>query len=233
LEGAVQRSLEFVLVFRGLSLDRRHKVEKACHWRQIDAGGEIVTHEDTSRDVFFLTSGRARSIIYAATGTVVAFGDVVPGSMFGEIAAIDGKPRSVAVEATETSIVANLSHLAFLDLFKSEPEFAFTVLEQMTSNIRGLTARVFEFSTKPVNNRVQAELLRLALANGAVSGSSVVLVDTPTHADFAARISTHREAVTREFSRLTKLGLLKKSNGDLVITDVPRLKAMVQDGAEI
>jgi CRP/FNR family transcriptional regulator, cyclic AMP receptor protein len=224
----MQKSLSGVQVFNRLSLESREAVERACIWRQIEAGAEIVSFDDTTRSVFFLTLGRARSIVYAASGTVVAFGDLGPGSMFGEIAAIDGKPRAVAVEAVEQSIVASLPHTAFLKLVTSETEFALTVLEQMTRNIRGLTARVFEFSTLPVSNRIQAELLRLVEAKGVPRGSMFALAELPTHAELAARISTHREAVTRELSRLTKLGILKKSDGILTITDVARLRAMVQ-----
>ncbi len=229
----MRKSLDGVQVFARLTVARRNSVETACGWRDVRAGGEIVAHEDNSRDVFFLTSGRAKSIIYASNGSVVAFGDLMAGMMFGEIAAIDGKPRSVAVEATETCIVATLPHIAFLSLVREEPEFALTVLEQMTRNIRGLTARVFEFSTLPVSQRIHAELLRLAEAHGAPRGRAILLEDTPTHADLAARISTHREAVTRELNRLTKLGVLKKSTDGLTITDLGRLQAMVRDAADV
>ena len=225
-------SLAGISVFKNLAPDKVVVVEKLCEWRDVEAGQEVVAHLDTSRQVNFLVSGKARSIIYAASGTVVAFGEIAPGMMFGEIAAIDGHPRTVGVEALETCTVAALSHQHFLALLRQEPEFAMALIAQIARNIRGLQERIFEFSTLPVNNRVQAELLRLAETKGRPKGSAILLPEVPTHADFAARVSTHREAVTREISRLVKIGILSRSNEGLEIIDIAGLRAMVKKANE-
>ena len=143
----VLRSLSSIKCFQKLSAERRQQVERACAWRTFEDGQMILNFQDHSREVFFLVSGKARSIIYAASGRVVAFGDQPAGSMFGEIGAIDGKPRAVAVEALSTSTVATLSHQDFLELATSEPEFTLALLQQIVANLRMLTARIFEYST--------------------------------------------------------------------------------------
>jgi CRP/FNR family transcriptional regulator, cyclic AMP receptor protein len=51
----------------------------------------------------------------------------------------------------------------------------------------------------------------------------------PPHAEIASRISTHREAVTRELSRLEDLGLIAREGRKLRVTDLARLTAMVED----
>ena len=68
--------------------------------------------------------------------------------------------------------------------------------------IRSLTTRVYElFSTLAVNNRIQAELLRLASFT-CQGGNSARIAPAPTHVEIASRVSSHREAVTRELNRL-------------------------------
>jgi CRP-like cAMP-binding protein len=94
--------------------------------------------------------------------------------------------------------------------------------------IRELTTRVYEFSTLAARYRIQAELLRLgdlATRQGKVAN----MFPAPTHADIASRTSTHREAVTRELNRLSKLGILEQKNRVLVIKDIDRLSALVRD----
>jgi CRP/FNR family transcriptional regulator, cyclic AMP receptor protein len=225
---ATRKILDDVQVFQRLSSDSRTVVASRCTWREVAAGALIVAHEDSSRTVYFLTAGRARALIYSVSGTVVGFGDVVAGQMFGEVQAIDGQPRTIAVEAAEPCTVASLSADAFLDLVRTEPDFALSVLEQIARNIRALTSRVFEFSTMSVTTRLHAELLRLARANGEPTPAGVRLRVTPTHAEFAARISTHREAVTRELSRLQKEGILAKEDRSIVIPDVGKLRDLVE-----
>jgi CRP/FNR family transcriptional regulator, cyclic AMP receptor protein len=226
---AMRKTLDHVHVFQRLTPERRSTVAARCQWRDVPAGTLIVAHEDVSRTVFFLTSGRARSLIYAASGTMVGFGELLAGQMFGEVQAIDGKPRAVAVEAVEACTVASLSADAFIELVRSEPDFAVTVLEQIASNIRALTARVFEFSTMSVPTRLHAELLRLAGANGEPVAEGIRLRTTPTHAEFAARISTHREAVTRELNRLQKLGVLAKEDRAIVVVSPQKLRLLIKE----
>lgn len=226
----VLRSLSSIKCFQKLSAERRQQVERACAWRTFEDGQMILNFQDHSREVFFLVSGKARSIIYAASGRVVAFGDQPAGSMFGEIGAIDGKPRAVAVEALSTSTVATLSHQDFLELATSEPEFTLALLQQIVANLRMLTARIFEYSTLTVNDRIRAELLRLAEQRHAdAAGLPIMLSPSPKHSDIAARVSTQREAVTRELNHLIKLGVLGKHGSAIVIADVVRLRQMVAE----
>jgi CRP-like cAMP-binding protein len=82
--------------------------------------------------------------------------------MFGEIAAIDRKPRSASIEALETCTIASLSSDQFEALLLREPSVAMATLREIAADVRRLSERVFEFSTMAVRNRIHAELLRLA-----------------------------------------------------------------------
>ena len=101
-------------------------------------------------------------------------------------------------------------------------------MRHLTEQVRNLTERVFEFSTLAVRNRVQAELLRLA-GNPPPRVNEVSLSPTPTHAEIANRISTHREAVTRELRRLEKQGVIGKKGRTLQIRDLAKLRRLLED----
>jgi CRP-like cAMP-binding protein len=101
------------------------------------------------------------------------------------------------------------------------------LLPQLVMKIRALTARVYEFSTLAVNNRIQAELLRLA--NLVSHGNTARIVPAPTHVEIASRVSTHREAVTRELSHLSRVGIIERRGAALIIKDVDLLADMVRD----
>ena len=117
-------------------------------------------------------------------------------------------------------------------LLRDEPVFNAALLTQICRNIRDLTGRVVEFSTLPVNARIQAELLRLTATKGQAHGEQIIIPDLPTHADFAARLSTHREAVTREINRLVKSGVLAKSPIGLAVVNVSALRDLVRKASE-
>ena len=151
--------------------------------------------------------------------------------MFGEYAAIDGRPRSANVEARTSCLVVSMPGGGFRELLEAEPTVTKTLLEHFVREIRELTTRVLvEFSTLAVRYRIQAEVLRLAQLS-ACKGAVARIVPAPTHAEIASRTSTHREAVTRELNRLAKIGILEQRNRELWITDVDRLAALVHDAA--
>ena len=191
----------------------------------------MLTHLDRTDDVFFLVTGRARAVIYSLAGKVVSFRDLSAGDMFGEFSAIDGRPRSATIEAQTACLIAIMSSALFWEMIENQSKFSVAVLRQEIRNIRALTDRVFEFSTLAVNNRLHAELLRLARASPS-DGDVAEISPCPKHSEIASRISTHREAVTREVNRLAHLNLIEKQGKALRITDLPRLERMVREAMD-
>ena len=220
--------LKQIDVLASLSEAALAHLAQSCKWRNYGAGEQIVGYADASTDVLFLLTGKARVIIYSADGKAVLFVDLAPATMFGEIAAIDRKPRSTSVEALEASTLASLSAAEFQKLLMHEPSVAMATLRHVTREVRRLSDRVFEFSTMVVQNRIHAELIRLAGETGQ-PGAEVVLSPAPSLADIASRISTHREAVSRELARLVSDGLLRRERGNLRIVDVAKLARLVDE----
>jgi CRP-like cAMP-binding protein len=223
-----RNSLKGIAIFADLSPEAIEQIERRCTWKRYAPGEPILDYLDASADVFFLTLGEVRVTIYSSSGKAVSFREMPAGEIFGEFPAIDGGSRSASVEAHTNCLVASMSGASFREMLCSEPALALALLPRLTRTIRTLTTRVYEFSTLAVNNRIQAELLRLA-SLGAKNGNTARIVPAPTHVEIASRISTHREAVTRELARLARIGIIERRRGTLLIKNVDRLAAMVRD----
>ena len=224
------QSFEKIALLRCLAPEAIARIQARCNWKRYEAGELILDYLDQSNDVFFITEGQARVAIYSMQGKAVTFNDLAAGELFGEIAAIDGAPRSASIEARTSCCVASMSGSAFTEMLKSEPYVALSLLRHFAAKIRALTTRVYEFSSLDVANRTRAELLRLARL-APRQGKSANITPIPTHAEIASRISTHREAVTREFNRLAKLGVIQRQGSMLVVKDVDRLEDMVHEAS--
>jgi len=215
-------------IFHGLPTEIVRAYSKRCAWKRYETHQTLVEYSDTTQDVYFIFFGRARATHYAATGREISFRDLGIGEMFGEIAAIDALPRSLSVVALTDMLVAVMPPAVFRELLRQHDQCATALMLRLTRLIRCLSDRVVEFSTLGVQNRVHAELLRIA-RKAAPGQSTAVISPFPTHTDIANRISTHREAVTRELGKLLRAGLLERRNGSLVIHDVEKLSRMVSD----
>ena len=223
-----EHSLASIRIFAGLPAKDLALIESQCSWKTHEPGTPIIGYLNTSNDVFFLVQGKAQVTLYSLNGKVVSYRELGPGETFGEYPAIDEGPRSASVEAQTNCLVASMSSSTFLDVLRSQPTVMQTLLRQLVETIRRLTTRIYEFSTLAVNNRIHAELLRLA-SLGTPDGNSAYIRPAPTHAEIASRISTHREAVTRELNRLSKIGIIDRQGHDLIINDMERLAQIVHE----
>jgi len=221
-------TLAGVAIFAGLPSRVLERVHKHCSWRRYEPGEPIVDYLDASDEVFFVSLGEVCVTIYSLAGKAVSFRNLGPGDIFGEYAAIDGEPRCASVEARTSCLIASMSATSFRKLLLTEPHVAQALIKSLVRNVRALTKRVYEFSTLAVNNRIQAELLRLA-SLAPREGNTARLDPAPTHSEIASRISTHREAVSRELTRLSRIGIIERQNGTLIVRDLDRLAAMLHE----
>lgn len=219
-------ALRAIAYFKSLGDAAFTELAQQCAIREYGALELIIGHNDETFDVLFLLEGLARVSIYSADGQRVAFRDVAAGTIFGELSAIDGHPRSASVEAVEPCVAAVMRRPQFLAAMANHPEFTMAVATHLTAQVRVLTRRVFEFSTMAVRQRLWAELLRLAEA-AAQGKQHALLSPPPTHAEIASRISTHREAVTREFAWLEAQGFILKEGRALKVPDLEKLRGLV------
>lgn len=99
--------------------------------QRFDAGERIFLESDPGDCMYVVCSGAV---------DVISFGHVLdeagPGSMLGDLALIDGGPRSAAALATEPTEVAVIDKPTFETLVREEPGFAFALLRLMAERIR-------------------------------------------------------------------------------------------------
>jgi CRP/FNR family cyclic AMP-dependent transcriptional regulator len=224
----VDRTLLGTKLLASVPRDGIGTLDTRCRWRSFEPDEVILNLDDQTSDVYFIARGEVRVTVFSRTGRTVIMRDLKAGDHFGEYSAIDGEPRSASIVALTRTMVAQMPARGFQDLLAEFPTVALAVMASMAGAIRALNERVVEFSTLGVRNRIHAELLRLARA-GRVIGETGRISPPPTHAEIASRISTHREAVTRELKQLENQSLLERTRGAFIIKDLAELERMVED----
>ncbi|MBI4725217.1 MAG: Crp/Fnr family transcriptional regulator [Rhodomicrobium sp.] len=200
---------------------------KRCTWHSVPSGKQIILSNEESRDVYLIATGKVRILLYSATqGRQVLFTIIGPYQIFGEISAIDGLPRSATVEAEGHCRFAILTQDQFKHMMHGHPAFCCAIMRQLTGHIRRLSERVFEFSTLDVPSRVHSELLRYAAPLADENGQALIPHALP-RSDFAARISTSREQVSRVITGLEDDGIARREGSGIRILDVERLRKLV------
>jgi CRP/FNR family cyclic AMP-dependent transcriptional regulator len=215
--------LRRVELLQGLSVQRLDEISSQCAWRRFEPGQMLIAREHDDRGLHLIVAGAVRVTTYSPGGRETSFRDLQAGTSFGELSALDGRPRSADVIALRAGLLASMPPAAFRTLLQQEWTVTERVLLQLAELARGMIDRVLDLSTLSVQQRVCLELLRLAQAAGAV-GNEARIEPAPKHADLAHLVSSYREQVTRELSALAKAGVLARQDGALVLCDLERLK---------
>ena len=226
----VRETIAKIELFRSLDGAAIADLDRQCTWRKYSRNDWIVELHDKGSDVFFIISGTVRVKIPEPSGREVLFQDLNAGSYFGEIDAIDEKPRAIGVLAVTDVVIARMPRAVFRTAICRHPDAANQVLLRLTAIIRTLANRVREFTTLDVKHRVYAELLRLSHQKDGASDVAIIS-PPPVQAAIAARISTRRETVAREMKALERAGLIERKRGALVLTDTKTLQCMLKRDA--
>jgi CRP-like cAMP-binding protein len=222
------QGLKAVALLNGLSESVLTELAQQCRWRRFKTGQPVISREAPDKDVYLIISGQVRVTAFSASGRQVTYRDISAGGWFGDFSAIDELTRSADVVALTETLVASMTPGLFKKLLQEHPPVCDRMLRRLVASVRELTERVFDMSTLGVQNRVHAELLRLARQAG-IANNTARLDPSPKHTDIASQVSTYREQVTRELSALAKQGLVKRDGSALVILDVSHLERLVAE----
>lgn len=223
------RSIELL---QGLSPQRLDQISRDCAWRHFEAGQTLIAREQDDRDLHMIVAGAVRVTSYSQGGRETSFRELGAGTVFGELSAIDGRPRSADVIALKPGLLASMPPAPFRALLQQEWAVNERVLLRLTELARGLIERVLDLSTLSVQQRVCLELLRLG-QSARSAGNEARIDPAPRHADLAHLVSSYREQITRELSALTRAGVLAKDEGALVIRDLDRLRQLASRGGPV
>jgi CRP-like cAMP-binding protein len=203
------------------------RIERLCRWRPYRKGQTVIEAESASGEVYFVAEGRVNVLNLTPAGREVVFASLGPGESFGELAAIDGGPRSATIVAAEASLIAELSSQHFLTLLERQPGVALRVLRSLAAIVRMSDIRITELSTLAASQRVYSELLRMAQPDAAVPGLWVVRPLPPLR-EVASRVSTTRETVARAMSHIYSEELVRRKGRNLYIMDRAKMESLTR-----
>jgi CRP-like cAMP-binding protein len=201
-------------------------------WRELAAGEMLITHLATDRYVYFIFEGVFRAKIEPSPGRSVQIRQLYPGDHVGEIAVLAQSPRSVSVSAQTRGLVAQCPEESLLAIMHADASVAVRMASALARYVISLTDRLFETASLEVRFRIYAELLRLA-KKGEPTEDGLLIREAPTHELIAQSVGTHREAVTKEFSLLNELKILRQQRRELVLLDLEKLRQLVQSAAGV
>lgn len=193
------------------------------------AQGDIIFREGDPGQVLYLVyAGQIRIFIHGLDGTetsVILMGR--PGDIFGELAVIDGLPRSATAVAMEKTTLYTIEREAFRNYMRHHPQLAFNFMRVLSNKVRKNTEQIDTLTSLPVPQRVARKLLELAQDYGRVESSGVAINTTLTQGELASLIGATRESTNKALRDFRRRQWIAMENGRILILDPAALRAQI------
>ena len=225
LTSAIVEALAAIPFFGGLepaALDRLAATMRARRFRR----GEVIFHiGDPGDALLVIVSGEVKISLPSETGDEAILATLRPGDVFGELALLDGAPRSASATALGPTETVVLPRDRFRELIATEAGVRDALLASIAGELRRLTRHVEELHFLDITGRLAAQLVRLTEEGGTPTDDGAVRLRTNlTQADLAAMVGCTRQSVNKLLGQFTDDGLLRLERDAIVITDLPGLQ---------
>lgn len=224
VDAALRRCVLFRRVTPG-DLDRCTAELAHRHYRR----GETVFHAGDPGDALHIVaSGSVKIELPSPQGDEPAMlARIDQGGYFGELALLDGEPRSATVVALEPTETLILDRVRFERLIADLPTLRSCLLASLSGELRRLTGQLEALLFLDLAGRLATRIVTLAETDPTVHGARTdIRLPWPyTQAEVASMIGGSRESVNRLFGELSGRGLLHVEREHLVIPDLDLLAA--------
>lgn len=200
---------------------------RAANWRRYLPDEMVFDQSSDTLEVHFVSAGSIRLLACLDTGEAFTLAEVKGGDVFGELAAIDGLPRSARAVATADSLVASISGPDFVELMRHHPEVAVRMLRRLAYIIRSMDVRLANLSSMDPAQRVMVELIRIAEPDQRVPGSWIIPF-APSHGDIAGWAGVDKEVVARAIGELARDGIVRRRGGSILFLDWSKLQGLAK-----
>jgi CRP/FNR family transcriptional regulator, cyclic AMP receptor protein len=213
-----------VPLFGGLSSSDLAALAGMMVRKQFTAGEVIVQEDEEEGQTFFvINNGVVHVAVMTPEGKNTVLATLKRGDFFGEMALLDGEPRSASVIAAQDCDLFLLYRRVFHDILQRFPKIAVHLLTEMSKRLRRANHHINTLSMMSVYGRVADVLVQLANDQGIRAKDMILIYNRPTHQTIANMAGTSRETVSRILSQLQKKRYIAIDGKKLVILNEKKL----------
>jgi CRP/FNR family cyclic AMP-dependent transcriptional regulator len=177
--------------------------------------GQVVFVQDEPGDrMFVVAEGSVKLLIRSAHGDAVELARIWPHDVFGEVALLDGGPRSATAEAVERSVLIAIARGELIRLLRSNEDVVDALLFSLGRLVRRANRQSTDLIFLDLRGRVAKKLLELGAAGGSVQGK---LHRRITQGDLAQMVGGARQTVNQVLRQFESRGWIRMANRTIEI----------------
>lgn len=222
--GRIAETLRRSALFSDLEDEVLNELAGRTVERTFRKGERIFYQGDPGDSLYVIASGMVKVVVTSEHGDEMVLVTLRDGESFGELALIDGRPRSATAEAVDQTTVLILGRETMLDLMQGRRNVTEGLLRSLGGLIRRLTEQTSDLVFLDLHGRVAKLLVGMAEERGKPSEEGILLDLHLTQSDLASMVGGSRQSVNQILRSFEQRGYLTLQGRAVSIQDIERLR---------
>jgi CRP/FNR family transcriptional regulator, cyclic AMP receptor protein len=215
-------------LFRGLPKATLARIAALGLRRVYEKGALVFMRGDPGDSLCGVVSGRVRISASVPGGKEVFLNIIDPGDSFGEIALLDGQPRTATATAMVRTELIVFQREPFLALLSSEPQLAAHLIRLLCRRVRWTAQLMEDSALLSVPARIAKRLLSLARLRESDSPGGAIKL-TLSQEELAQFLSVSRQVVNQHLQVFKAQGWIRSGRGHVTICSAQSLEALARE----
>jgi CRP/FNR family cyclic AMP-dependent transcriptional regulator len=195
--------------------------------RRLAAEETLFRKGDPGDGLYGVLDGRVRIHMVSRNGRTVILNILDKGEIFGEIALIDGHPRTADATTMEPTALLHIHRNHFLPFLRQDADLCITLLSTLCSRVRWQSGWIEDAAFLEFPARLAKRLIGLGQHYGESHEGGVRITIKLTQAELGNMLGATREAVNKHLSLWRAEGLIDLEKGRIVLRDREALAALI------
>jgi CRP/FNR family transcriptional regulator, cyclic AMP receptor protein len=210
-------------LFATLDEPTRRRIACGATQTTFAKGRTIFVQDEPGDRMFVLASGAVKLVVRSRHGEIVELARHWPPAVFGQLALLDGGPRSASAEAIERSLLLGIARDQLIDLLQSNNRLVDGLLRSLGQLVRRANRQTTDLVFLDLQGRVARKLLELADTGGGALHHRHF-----TQTELAHMVGGARQTVNLALRTLEERGLIRVSPGSIEILELDELRRRVE-----
>jgi CRP/FNR family transcriptional regulator, cyclic AMP receptor protein len=198
--------------------------------RKVARGATIFAKGDPGSGLMGVLSGAVKISVASAEGKDIVLNIFREGEIFGEIALLDGQPRTADATAMSDCELIVIERRDFVPFLQDQPDVTLKFIEILCARLRRTSEQVQDVTFLNLPTRLAKALLQLTAG---VEGAEPKRKVTITQREISQIIGRSRESTNKQLRAWVKRGWVKLERGGVTVVAADKLAAVAAEGSEL
>jgi CRP/FNR family cyclic AMP-dependent transcriptional regulator len=224
---AVQRqALLNCTLLTAMRLEELDRMLAMASERSVRRGQTIFLKGDPGSSMMAVLKGSVRISTGSSDGKEITLNIMRAGEVFGEIALLDGRPRSADASAIEDCDLLVIERRLFLPYLLANQDLMLRMLAVLCQRLRQTSEALGEMVMLDLPGRLARLLMRLADDHGSTTPAGLRIEFKLSQRDIGTRVASSRESVNKQLQAWRDAGLITLDHGYITLREPERLRML-------